>query len=380
MATQYNDSSGQHAAYNSHFGESIVDTQAFPASGCKAAEICLSDEQLRAELARLIKANSLPVGLSTEYFILTPPGVESCYFDSEGFEQCSAGTALPAFCAYHGSIATAAGPIIFSNDPYVTGKAGCDDGNHPTGKPSDGVLQGGLTHEHIESLTDPLPFTGWNDWAGSGGEIGDKCRTFTPTTEFGEPLGKAADGAKFNQVINGHDYWYQQEWSNQNHECAQRLTFAGEEPTATFKSTALSGTTVSLDASESSAPAKCTSTAGSSTMKPAGNTAPPSRPKRRASNTNSRPAASTTWRSPCTRKTARASAPPRRSKPVTSCPRQPSQSKRPRLWWRRRCSSTPPNPKTPTEKSRATTGLSATAPPQKAPPRHTPTLKRASTK
>ena len=254
IAAQYNDASGAHAAYSSQFAGALVDSQAYPASGCEAAAVCLSDTQLRSELARFIKANNLPVGLSTEYFILTPPEVESCYFDEEGFEQCSAGTAHPAFCAYHGNIPTAAGQIIFSNDPYVTGNSGCDEGNHPNGKPSDGALQGGLTHEHIESLTDPLPNTAWADWANSGQEVGDKCRTFAPATEYGEPLGNALNGAKFNQVINGHDYWFQQEWSNRGHECAQRLATGGEAPTAAFTATAQSGTAVSLDASASTAP------------------------------------------------------------------------------------------------------------------------------
>ena len=32
------------------------------------------------------------------------------------------------------------------------------------------------------------------------------------------PLGTASNGAKYNQVINGHFYWYQQEWSNQTND------------------------------------------------------------------------------------------------------------------------------------------------------------------
>ena len=256
VAAQYNDSSGAHAAYDSHFGGALLDTQPYPASGCAAAEICLSDAQLRAELTRLVKANNLPVGLSTEYFLITPPAVESCFFDEGGFEQCSAGTPLVRFCAYHGNIATAGGQIIYSNDPYVTGNSRCDDGNHPTGKPSDGVLEGGLSHEHVESVTDPVPNTAWTDWLHNGGEIGDKCRTFEAASEFGEPLGKAANGAKFNQMINGHDYWYQQEWSNQSHECKQRMTLSGQAPTATFTSKAETGTSISFDASESTAPGK----------------------------------------------------------------------------------------------------------------------------
>ena len=54
--------------------------------------------------------------------------------------------------------------------------------------------------------------------------------------------------------INGHFYWYQQEWSNQTHQCLQRLTFSGAEPTATFTSTAGAGNEMTFDATGSTAP------------------------------------------------------------------------------------------------------------------------------
>ena len=60
----------------------------------------------------------------------------------------------------------------------MTGNAGCDDGNHPNGTTSDGVLEGGLSHEHVESITDPEPNNAWTDFANgepTGYEIGDKC-------------------------------------------------------------------------------------------------------------------------------------------------------------------------------------------------------------
>ena len=55
-------------------------------------------------------------------------------------------------------------------------------------------------------------------------------------------------------MINGHVYWYQEEWSNQTHQCLQRLTFSGEEPTATFTSAAGAGNEMSFDAAGSTAP------------------------------------------------------------------------------------------------------------------------------
>ncbi|HWX73764.1 MAG TPA: IPT/TIG domain-containing protein, partial [Solirubrobacteraceae bacterium] len=50
-----------------------------------------------------------------------------------------------------------------------------------------------------------------------------KCRTFEPVSEYGTPLGTAKDGSPYNQVINAHFYWYQQEWSNEGARCEQRL-------------------------------------------------------------------------------------------------------------------------------------------------------------
>src|SRR5207245_1048150 len=107
----------------------------------------------------------------------------------------------------------------------------------------DSALIGGLSHEHNESVTDPEPNNAWTDFGAGTGEIGDKCRTFAESTEYGAPLGTAANGAKYNQVIDGRLYWYQQEWSNKGHECRQRLAFtASEAPTATFTSAAVKGT------------------------------------------------------------------------------------------------------------------------------------------
>ncbi len=247
VSTQYNDTAGAFAAYESHFAGAIVDTDPYPANGCTRATICLTDAQLQAELSKYITGHSLPHDLSHEYFMLTPPGVEDC-FEASG-RECSAGSTKPVYCAYHGNIPMAGGEIIYANDPYVTGNSGCDDGKHPNNKPSDGALEGGLSHEHNESITDPEPNNAWTDIGGSGGEVGDKCEGSMGTT-----LGKAADGAPYNQVIDGHFYWYQEEWSNQGSQCLQRFTFKGAEPTATFASAQGAGDKVSFDATGSTAP------------------------------------------------------------------------------------------------------------------------------
>jgi PKD repeat protein len=258
VATQYNDAEGAFVKYDSHFGGTFVDEDPYPASGCPYAVRCFTDEQLREELQSFVKAHGLPTDLSHEYFLLTPPGVESCFVVESGFE-CSAGTPeeVAAYCAYHSNIPLpGGGEIIYANDPYVTGNEGCDDGDHPNGLPSDGAIQGGLSHEHNESVTDPEPNSAWTDWGQSAtGEDGDKCRTSEPASEFGTPLGEVTVGGQkmaYNQEINGHKYWYQQEWSNKGHTCLQRLTFnSSEAPNTSFTSTFEGGSTVAFDAAGS---------------------------------------------------------------------------------------------------------------------------------
>ena len=71
---------------------------------------------------------------------------------------------------------------------------------------------------------------------------------------MGEPLGTAPDGALYNQVVNGHLYWYEEVWSNQGRRCLQRFTLSGSEPTATFTSRTNRSLTAKFDASASTAP------------------------------------------------------------------------------------------------------------------------------
>jgi PKD repeat protein len=247
VATQYNDAAGEFANYQSTYGGELVDEHAYPANGCTQAKICLSEKQLEEELTRFVKEKKLPTDLTHEYFLLTPPKVESC-FEEIGFgPECSAGAEEDqAYCAYHGNIELEGGAeLIYANDPYVAGNLGCEEGISPNGSPSDGELQGGLSHEHNESITDPEPNNAWTDLFG-GAENGDKCDEST-----GSALGKAPNGESYNQVINGHFYWYQEEWSNQGRVCLQRLTFAGVAPQARFGITGGSANEVHFDGSAS---------------------------------------------------------------------------------------------------------------------------------
>ena len=388
VSTQYNDAAGHFANYQSTFGGSFTDTDPFPANSCPAVSPvtnCLDDADLQTELSAFIAAHGLPRDLTHEYFLLLPPNVENCFDSSPNPTQpggpyggCSAGESVnPAYCAYHSN--SASQPLfIYSNDPYVTGNGGCDDGNHPNG-PSDGALEGGLSHEHNESITDPLPNSAWTDIGGSGGENGDKCAPANfsnPAQAYGTPLGTAPDGATYNQVVNGHFYWYQMEYSNAGSTCLQRQNPVTGAPQASYTSTAGGGRTLNFDGSSSTGtihdynwqfndfpglnnPVESTGPTISHTL-------PPARVRTR-------------WVSPCSPPTARAPARrtwSRRARPVSSrdspsAPRlRPPVSRRRSAAWGR---STAPT-------RRCGTGTSATGRPVTRPRRPTRTRLPARTR
>jgi PKD repeat protein len=256
VSAQYNDLTGAFTKYQVTFGGVLLDTDPYPPTECPAAApviACLTDPQIQAELTNLVTSRGLKTDLSHEYFLLPPPGVETCFTNDSttGFGGCSAGEPrnLAAFCAYHGNT-TLSPMLLYSDNPFDATNPLCQDGNNPNGI-SDGEINGGLSHEHNESITDPLPNDAWTNGVGAdhGEEVGDQC-----VGQMGTPLGTAPNGAKYNQVINGHFYWYQEEWSNQTHSCLQRLTPSPARPHAKFTVTAGSGLTLNFDARGSSAP------------------------------------------------------------------------------------------------------------------------------
>jgi PKD repeat protein len=255
VAAQLNDTFGRFASNTTVFGGAVNDTTPYPPNGCQNARICLTDQQIRDEVARYIVAHGLSTDVAHEYFVMTPPGVAVC-FDAAG-TSCSA-NAWPnvGYCAYHGYSTTTDPGFVYALIPYNTGNPSCDDGQHPNGTTSDGALQG-LSHEHNESMTDPVPFaaTAWLDYAtgtNTGYENGDKCQR---GSQYGTPLGTAPNGSPYNQVINGHPYLYQEEWSNQTHQCVQRLAFnPASAPLGYFSSTPVKGLTMRFNATGSTAP------------------------------------------------------------------------------------------------------------------------------
>ncbi len=217
VATQYSDGSGP-IAYNASFAGSTVDTDPYPASGCSAGSVCITDAQLQTEVKRVVAAQNLPTGMSRIYFVYFPSGVNTC-FDSSG-SQCSTNV----YCAYHSNIGSGSTGILYANMSYG-GTSGCESGEYPNSDAAADSVINISSHENIESITDPLG-NAWYD--SSGNEIGDKC-----AWNFGAPLG-GAGGAEYNQSIASGKYWLQQEWSNSSSGCVQRLSSTRSTPTAAY--------------------------------------------------------------------------------------------------------------------------------------------------
>jgi len=157
----------------------------------------MTDAQLQAEVSSAIQRAHWTPSSTTEFFLFTAPGVGSCLG--------GAGCAFTDYCAYHSATS---GGVIYANQPFVENVGGCDAGHHPNPQPGDAVLNV-VSHEHNESITDPFG-NAWYDLFGY--EDGDKC-----AWSWGLPTGSGSSA--YNQIINGHHYMLQLEYSNADRGC-----------------------------------------------------------------------------------------------------------------------------------------------------------------
>jgi PKD repeat protein len=258
--------------------QAITDTQAYPSSGqCDVSArvvvpTCLYDSQIQAEVARLVNAQGLPTGTSGSapiYFVVTPPSVDTC--DTGGSTVC----ADNYYCAYHGIFRANSHNILYADMPtYLDSHdpKGCQsDGNTqvqaPNGDQVTDVVTSSMSHEFSETITDPVTDStlgngGWYDPV-SGNEDGDNCAfkgAFDPANGYNPDaflpvLGGSATGTThgtlYDQLINGHQYYTQTEWSNGDATCKAEPTSSALAANFTGPSTATPGTPVSFDPSSS---------------------------------------------------------------------------------------------------------------------------------
>jgi hypothetical protein len=152
---QYTDEANQHALYNSTFQGAYTDTNEYPASGCKDPNpletkdligpvvagkhtpICVTDKQVKEQLELFISQHSLQKGMSTIFYLLTPPGVTVCLDAGGASGHCSDYTGTTSeesyensFCSYHSDISPSSpltgdgNSILYGVIPWTAGGLG----------------------------------------------------------------------------------------------------------------------------------------------------------------------------------------------------------------------------------------------------------------
>jgi hypothetical protein len=261
----------------------IVDTHAYPPEDrllCPDVSVayptCISDQQIHLELQRLIAAKGLPRWVPSKpfsfapiYFVVLPADVATCEVSGQ---LCSD----KENCAYHQTVVASNGWTLFAVLPLdplrnlprsMVPKGVCQgDGTRavqaPNGHILADVLIGALSHEYSEAITDPLYSFGWfapgvGGIDAAGQEVGDECESTGP---FNPPVGFNPDaflptlggsepaGTLFTQLINGHRYYTQSEWSNGNSNCEMRPSPGTIAPRFTVPAGAVpAGSTVRLN-------------------------------------------------------------------------------------------------------------------------------------
>ncbi|MHB1819661.1 MAG: Ig domain-containing protein, partial [Streptosporangiaceae bacterium] len=131
-----------------------------------------TQNQLAAEANAFARQHGLLGDLNAQIVIATQQG--TC---PQGFYAPTCDGGSGTYCAWH-SNATNTG-VTFTNLPYLL-QAGYGCGENFVNSGSAGKYDGLSVvggHEYAESITDPVPVTGWYDRADSisGGEVADKC-------------------------------------------------------------------------------------------------------------------------------------------------------------------------------------------------------------
>ena len=217
LSGQYTDGGGP-AAYDSTYGGEVLATDPLPPNGCTEPalsgpgwSVCMTDDQLEAEIERVIAADRLPTTNHDVYFLVTPDGLGSC--TDAGSSSCALGGSRGGYCGYHSD--TESG-VYYAVIPYNAVPGHCQSNNpRPNGSTADPTIST-ISHEHNEMVTDPTG-DAWID--ATGDEDGDLC-----LTDFGPSL--AGPGGSmttaWNETIHGGRFFLQEEWSNADSSCQPR--------------------------------------------------------------------------------------------------------------------------------------------------------------
>ncbi len=214
LSGQYHDGNGP-AAYNSQYAGALIDTDPLPPNGCTEPlltgpgwTICLSEDQINAEMEQFIAAHHLPLAGPDLYILVTPNKMGNC--QGTGPANCSLGGSHMGFCGYHTAIE--GGALKYAVIPYNAVNGHCQSDNpRPNASTADPAIST-ISHEQMEAITDPFG-DGWLQ-RNSSLEIGDLC-----LSNYGPSLGGSGPSL-YDQVIHGGHYYLQEEWSNDDGRCA----------------------------------------------------------------------------------------------------------------------------------------------------------------
>jgi hypothetical protein len=153
----------------------------------------LTDKKVKNVVSSAISSGRLPKDTNALYFVLTSQDVN----ESSGF--CT------QYCGWHTHATISSADIKYA---FVGNAARCitscaAQSNGPNGNAGADGMTSVMAHELEETVTDP-DLNAW--YFASGNENADQC-AWTFGTEY-----TAADGAKANMNIDGHDYLIQQNW------------------------------------------------------------------------------------------------------------------------------------------------------------------------
>ena len=214
IVQQYTDGGGAPGTIPS-FGGSWTDTAAYPHAGTNADP--LGDGDIQNEVHNAATTNSWTEDANHEYFVFLGGGIQEC-------DGSSSNCTFNVYCAYHSSFTDGSKSAVYG---FVGDDHGCDTSfsGSPSvhGKQIDGVLTG-VSHEFIESVTDPFG----NAWNGGGGgdgqEIGDKCNNWPgPRGSVGSDL-----------YLGTSPFLLQREWSNAMNGCYMDLCGSTDCPPASL--------------------------------------------------------------------------------------------------------------------------------------------------
>jgi serine protease len=208
VTSQYGDGSGSPTFTGSVY-EGVFQDPSTPPSDT-------TDAQFAAEAVAFATNQGITDLTDAQVVIATPPGTCPNGFYAPG---CAGGSG--SYCAYHDS----SNGVPFTNLPYLLDSgSGCGENfiNSGSAGTYDGFsVIGG--HEYAESVTDPIPPTGWIDQNDQyGGEIGDKCAWGGGNWGGHDPYGDAA--------LSTGSFAMQSLWSNAANACVMSNHPVGGHP------------------------------------------------------------------------------------------------------------------------------------------------------